>query len=166
MYRSNVPINVDRSNRSRFAKLCDTRWRITESGLEHVDLFSIDVEGSDAKLVSSIDFEKVSIHVIVIEMDHSSEEDREVVATELTGAGFTSVGFVMGDEIWINKKSAANSVGVYVPAEEHAHVAPAVRILPCKELGQRADKWLSTRDENGQTTNFKQYASRLVNCAQ
>jgi FkbM family methyltransferase len=145
---------------------CDTMSNIiAEAGLKHVDFFSIDVEGSEAKLVSSIDFVKVSIHVIVIEMDHSSQEDREVVATELTGAGFMSVGFVMGDEIWVNEKNAANSVGVYVPAEERVHSTPTVRILPCRELGQREDSWLSTRDENGETSNFKPYASRLVKCA-
>ena len=146
---------------------CDTMSNvIAEAGLKHVDLFSIDVEGSEAKLVSSIDFSKVSIHVIVIEMDHCSVEDREVVATELSRAGFTSVGFVMGDEIWVNENNAANSFGVYAPAEERTHSAPAVRILPCTELGQPEENWLSTRDENGETTSFKPYASRLVKCAQ
>merc|ERR1712216_722687 len=114
---------------------CDTMSNIIhEAGLKHIDLFSIDVEGSEAKLVTSIDFTKVSIHVIVIEMDHSSNVDQEIVASELTKAGFTSAGFVMGDEIWVNEDNAAKTSGVYVQSSESVRQALPIRILPCRGL--------------------------------
>ena len=114
--------------------------------------------------MTSIDFTKVPIHVIIIEMDHSSNLDLEIVANELTKAGFTSAGFVMGVEIWVNKNNAAETSGVYVQAKESVRPLPPIRLLPCRGLEDHEERWLSSRDENSETTNFKPHASRLTNC--
>jgi len=142
---------------------CNTMASILgEAGLTHIDMFSIDVEGFEAKLVSSIDFSKVSIHVIVIEMDHSSSDDHAVISKVLSGAGFTSAGFIMGDELWVNDENGAKTTGTFQPGAIQGFRDPPIRILPGRALKPHEDAWLTTRDSNGKTTNFKPYASRFT----
>lgn len=38
-------------------------------GFEHIDFFSLDVEGSELVVVSTLDFEKISVDTFCIELD-------------------------------------------------------------------------------------------------
>lgn len=56
-------------------------------GVKKIDLFSIDVEGTEVPLLESIDFNKVQINVIVIEVGHLSPKDKKRMTEILTDKG-------------------------------------------------------------------------------
>ncbi len=50
------------------------------NGYEHIDFFSLDVEGAEFTVVKTIDFKKTSIDTFCIELDgHDAQKDERVV---------------------------------------------------------------------------------------
>lgn len=60
-------------------------------GVYTVDVWFLDVEGGELQALRGVDFEAVSIHYIVIEMDGNDLEREAVLRTFLTEKGFALV---------------------------------------------------------------------------
>jgi len=90
-----VDINVD----------CYTIMEILKNNhRNHIDYLSIDAEGAELKILNSVDFNAVSIHVISVE---NSYQDWRIPYT-LINKGFVFHSIV-GDEFYVNKKKFENS---------------------------------------------------------
>ncbi|KAJ1618635.1 hypothetical protein T492DRAFT_621010 [Pavlovales sp. CCMP2436] len=55
----------------------------------HVDFFSLDIEGAEMAALSTIDFEKHTIDVFMIEMDDDTDERTAQIRSLLAGVGYT-----------------------------------------------------------------------------
>jgi hypothetical protein len=84
---------------------CATMTDILETShseaISCVDFMSIDVEGFELHLLRTLDFAKIKVRSILIEMEHS--QDRAEIRQILLTAGFESRGFVgifLGDELF------------------------------------------------------------------
>jgi len=77
-------------------------------GVDHVDLFSIDVEGSELVVLETMDW-SIPVHVVIIELAERDPEKDEKCRVILRKQGFEYVGFVRSerlqwsDEIWVNR---------------------------------------------------------------
>ncbi len=79
-------------------KMCDI---ITESKLEYIDIFSIDVEGSELEILKSTNF-NIPIFCIIIEANSSEPKKNEEFGNYLKEKGFTFKERQRGNEIWFN----------------------------------------------------------------
>jgi FkbM family methyltransferase len=68
--------------------------------IEHIDYLSIDVEGAEMSILTSIDFEKVKINAISVENLHFGE----AVKNYLENAGFKFIKKIGYDEIYRRKQ--------------------------------------------------------------
>ena len=57
--------------------------------LTHVDFFSIDVEGAEYAVVSTIDFQRVRVDTFCIEMDHHDPQKNANIVRRLSQHGYT-----------------------------------------------------------------------------
>lgn len=76
-----------------------------ERNINSVDFISIDVEGYEMQVLRSIDFDAVDIHCFVIENDKTffgAEEVRSFMKQH----GYYYIARIMGDDFFINAKSA------------------------------------------------------------
>ena len=60
--------------------------------IRHVDFWVLDVEGAEAEVLSSIDFNRTSIDVIVVEADGSNKDKETAIQIQLSAAGFVEQG--------------------------------------------------------------------------
>ena len=79
-------------------KMCDI---ITESKLEYIDIFSIDVEGSELEILKSTNF-NIPIFCIIIEANSSQPKKNEEFGNYLKEKGFTFKERQRRNEIWFN----------------------------------------------------------------
>ena len=84
---------------------CFTLTEIFENhNMNHIDLLSIDTEGSEYQILQGIDFSKVHINAITIEINYPNSEEHNNIRKLLSSNGFYPVAFMCGDEIWLNTK--------------------------------------------------------------
>jgi len=82
---------------------CEPIRNIMEiTGMKYVDLFSIDVEGSERGVVYSIDF-NVPIDVIIIEMDGRNKKKDEELKLFIKSKGFDMPFKIGSNGVFINK---------------------------------------------------------------
>ena len=65
-------------------------------------------------LLRSINWDKLSVYAIVIEMDHNAPDEVSEIHAILSGAGFELVGLLAGDAIWVRPSALENSAGHWV----------------------------------------------------
>ena len=76
---------------------------LQESKLKYIDLFFIDVEGSEIDVIKTMDW-SIPVYIICIEMHpHESRHKEQVeIRKTLTDKGFTYKKTIAEDEIWVN----------------------------------------------------------------
>ena len=76
---------------------------LQESKLEYIDLFFIDVEGSEIDVIKTMDW-SIPVYVICIEMHpyKSRQTEQEEIRNILKQQGFTYKKKIAEDEIWVN----------------------------------------------------------------
>ena len=76
---------------------------LQESKLEYIDLFFIDVEGSELDVINTMDW-SIPIYLICIEMHgmKSRQKEQEEIRKILKQQGFTFKKKIEDDEIWVN----------------------------------------------------------------
>lgn len=88
-------------NRKHFDVSCFRMEDILESrGIKHVDYLSIDTEGSEMQVLEGINFDKVEIDVIEIEVNYRGEEE-DKFNRYLGDKGFALAAQLTGDNIYI-----------------------------------------------------------------
>ena len=73
-------------------------------GMVHVDFFSLDVEGAELQVLQTVDFQKLQVDVMVVEME-SGEERNQAVRDFLGAVGFTSHGVLGVNEWFVHGKA-------------------------------------------------------------
>lgn len=76
--------------------ICDTY------DIKHIDFLSIDTEGSEESIIKSIDFDKLTIDVIMVEDNYNSSQ---VVKNYLSSKGFYFYKKVVDDNLFVRAKS-------------------------------------------------------------
>ena len=76
---------------------------IQESKLKYIDLFFIDVEGSEIDVIKTMDW-SIPVYVICIEMHEYKcrQKEQEEIRSILKQQGFTYKKKIAEDEIWVN----------------------------------------------------------------
>ena len=76
---------------------------LQESKLEYIDLFFIDVEGSELDVIKTMDW-SIPVYIICIEMHpyKSRQKEQGEIRKTLTDNGFTYKKKIAEDEIWVN----------------------------------------------------------------
>ena len=72
-----------------------------------VDYFSLDVEGSEFPILKSLDWDKVKMNVLSIEMNHAGEifeGTQQEIRDFLDSKGYQYVGTVKVDDMFVNKE--------------------------------------------------------------
>lgn len=75
----------------RFNDVC------AQNSITHIDLLSIDTEGSEEKIIQSIDFQTIDISVIAVENNYRENTIRLFLETK----GYSLICTVAGDDIYI-----------------------------------------------------------------
>ena len=88
--------------------------------VSHVNLFVLDVEGAELKVLRSIDFSRLSFDVIVVEADGSSAEKDHAVIQWLTDRGYRYDGHVLRND-WFAREG-------FVPAAAPDPLAAGVQL--------------------------------------
>lgn len=76
---------------------------IEENKIEHVDLLSLDVEGGEKSVLDTIDFNKVDIYIVCIELDGKNEDKDDECRDILRKNGFTKHHRLCINEFWVNE---------------------------------------------------------------
>lgn len=76
----------DEPRASRLGRCTRLDALLKRFGIAHIDLWVLDVEGSELEVVKSIDLRNVTIDVIVVELDGSNPEKDTAVVNLITGA--------------------------------------------------------------------------------
>lgn len=71
---------------------------LDQNQVSHVDLLSVDTEGSELEILRSIDFDRVKIDVIVVENNHKSEQINNFLASK----DYSKIFSLGVDEIYIS----------------------------------------------------------------
>lgn len=61
---------------------------LAEYNIRHIDFFSLDVEGGELMVLQSIDWSKVTVNVILVELDGTNQTKDEDVRQLLKHAGY------------------------------------------------------------------------------
>lgn len=72
---------------------------LRENRIKRIDYLSIDTEGNEYEILTSIDFNRFKIHIMTIENNYKDLSIREFLAT----AGFELVAILEQDEVYENK---------------------------------------------------------------
>lgn len=65
-----------------------TTKSLIDNGIDHVDVFFLDVEGGELTVLQTIEWGKVPIDMFVVEMDHSNHSKNEAVGAVLRAHGY------------------------------------------------------------------------------
>ena len=75
-----------------------------ENNIKYIDFFSLDVEGSELDVLNTIDWSKISIYLICIELDNHNIEKNEKCKSILKNNGFIFKTKMCINEFWVNPK--------------------------------------------------------------
>ncbi|KAL4427674.1 hypothetical protein ABPG75_001763 [Micractinium tetrahymenae] len=64
------------------------QWIFDRFGIAYVDLWSLDVEGAELEVLRTVDFSRMDIKVLIVELDGHSKEKDQGVKDLLAGAGY------------------------------------------------------------------------------
>ena len=78
-------------------------------GVQHVNFYSLDVEGGELKVLESIDFSKISFDVLTIEADGGNPEKDQGVINLLTSHGYRHHGRVLTNDWFVREGFNASS---------------------------------------------------------
>lgn len=70
--------------------------------IKHIDFLSIDVEGAEHLVLSSIVWDAVEIYVIVIELDGANPDKDTDCRNILKNAGFSFQTYLGNNDVWVN----------------------------------------------------------------
>lgn len=73
-----------------------------EKGIEYIDFFSLDVEGGELDVLKTIDWKKITIYLICIELDGDDKEKNNKCRQILIENGFIFKIKMCINEFWIN----------------------------------------------------------------
>lgn len=76
---------------------------LDENDIQYIDFLSIDVEGGEKSVLDTIDFKKVDIYIVCIELDGKNEEKDSACREILSRNGFTKHHRLCINEFWINE---------------------------------------------------------------
>jgi FkbM family methyltransferase len=77
---------------------------LDDLSVTHIDFFSLDVEGGELQVLESINWKKVSIYVVAVELDGHNEEKDDLVRELLSKQGFKYQHHISINEFWVNPK--------------------------------------------------------------
>jgi FkbM family methyltransferase len=148
---------------------------IRNTNMTHIDLMSVDVEGFELSLLQSIDFNAISIHIMIVEVNHNAPHELLEIRKLMQSKGFTSDGLIgehYGDELWRNPNFIPPRAPIYsgVPAVSNikSQLDNTWRLRPCEKVTQMNMNQIRERDALGLTENFEKYVasfdSTLFNC--
>jgi len=73
-----------------------------EKSISYIDFFSLDVEGGELDVLKTIDWNKISIYLICIELDNHNKEKDEKCRQILRDNGFVCKSKMCINEFWVN----------------------------------------------------------------
>ena len=77
---------------------------LSKLGFDHIDFWSLDVEGGEMEVLRTVDFNNVEVGVMTVEADSHSMKKNEEVRNLLTSKGFTYHGAI-GNNDWFTGPS-------------------------------------------------------------
>lgn len=96
---------------------------LQKHGIKHIDLLSVDTEGSEWDIIKSIDFEKFDIDVIVVENNFGERK----IYDFLTQHGYRCVASLGGDQVYKKRLSISLSQQEKTKLDQFAQVAFSTR---------------------------------------
>eukprot|EP00210_Caulerpa_lentillifera_P000911 g881.t1 len=75
---------------------------LREAGVDHIDFWTLDVEGAEFTVLRTFDWEHVAVHVLVIENDKDEAVEYPRRHALLTSKGMQYVGPLFNNELWVN----------------------------------------------------------------
>lgn len=75
---------------------------LQEAKVDHIDFWTLDVEGAEFTVLSTFDWVKVPVHILVIETDKDESTDYKQRHDLLTSKGMKYVGPIYNNELWEN----------------------------------------------------------------
>jgi FkbM family methyltransferase len=96
-----------------------------ETGIETIDLLSVDVEGGELEVLATINWDKVNIHLILIELDGYEQEKDDACRNILIQHGFRFDRRIGNNDLWENPRFSN-------PAEAVMTRKHAVMAMPLK----------------------------------
>jgi FkbM family methyltransferase len=73
-----------------------------ENSVKHIDLLSVDVEGGELDVLKTLDFSKIEVYIVCIELDSKNKEKDDECRRILIDAGFRLEHRLCINEFWIN----------------------------------------------------------------
>lgn len=80
--------------------------KLERFGVKHIDFWTLDVEGAEWSVLTTFDWEAVSIHVLVIENDKDEAVEKPRRHKLLKSKNFELRGRLANNELWVNPKNA------------------------------------------------------------
>jgi FkbM family methyltransferase len=136
---------------------------LLEREVTHVDLLSVDVEGYELPLLLTLDFSKVSVRLVILEVDHNRPSELRSIRKLLQAAGLHSKGLCCGanaNEIWENPLFERPGGDTWVPVSWESHkqaLSQIWRQRPCQPISKQHIQVNMDRDDAKMTTNFTSY---------
>lgn len=75
---------------------------LNDLNITYIDFFSLDVEGGELQVLQSINWDRVSIYVVAVELDGHNEEKDKLVRELLMTRGFEFKHRISINEFWVN----------------------------------------------------------------
>lgn len=88
-----------------------------DSDRRTVDFWSLDIEGSECKVLESTDFQKLQVGILMIEMNKTPEKDR-CIRSVMESNGFQDLGMMLIDRVFINPQYVQER-GLSLPKHIH-----------------------------------------------
>lgn len=70
--------------------------------MNHIDILSIDTEGSEYQVLEGLDFSKVHINALTVEVNYPESPEHKNIRQLLSSNSFYPIVFLHGDELWLN----------------------------------------------------------------
>lgn len=84
--------------------------KLAKLGITHIDFWTLDVEGAEWSVLSTFDWDAVSIHVLVIENDKNEAVEKPRRHELLKSKNFELRGTLVNNELWVNNDNARPGV--------------------------------------------------------
>lgn len=91
-----------RTNKKRNVNSLNLSDIFQENNISYIDLFSLDVEGSELEVLKTIVWEQVDIYLICIELDNLNSEKDSLCRDILLNNNFKFILRIGLNEFWIN----------------------------------------------------------------